>query len=53
MKRNALSRYRPYQSEFSHYCATWAVNHGGWRKMKKQNRKISKRRMYREENHEA
>ena len=53
MKRNALSRYRPYQSEFSHHCATWAVNHGGWHKMKKQNRKISKRRMYREENREA
>ena len=38
----------PYQSEFSHKYASWANNHMGWAKMKKYNRKLSKRRLKRD-----
>ena len=48
MMRSLMSRYRPHQSEFSRRYACWAINHGGWRRMKKQYRRISKRRLYRE-----
>ena len=37
-----------YQSEFSHKYACWANNHNGWRKMKKKNRKLFKKK-FREE----
>lgn len=37
-----------YQSEFSHMHACWANNHNGWRKMKKKNRKLFKKK-FREE----
>ena len=49
MKRAALARYRPLQDEFDRRYACWAINHGGWRKMKKQNRRTAKRKMYRED----
>lgn len=50
MKRSLLSRYRKwYQSEFEKRFCCWAINHGGWRKMKKQNRRLAKRKMCREE----
>lgn len=35
----------PYQSGFSHYCASWANNHMGWAKMKKLNRRVTKGKM--------
>lgn len=44
--------YKPYlnpQSLFDRYYAAWAVNHNGWSKMKRLNRRIAKRRMRREE----
>jgi len=34
----------PWQSEFDHRWACWATNHNGWRKMKKMNRRLAKRR---------
>ena len=49
MKRSIVSRYRPWQSEFSHRYACWANNHRGWQKMKKLNLRLAKRRLYREE----
>jgi hypothetical protein len=49
MKRSILSRLRPkWQSEFDHHYCCWAINHGGWRKMKKQNRRLAKRKLKRE-----
>ena len=42
-------KYLPYQSEFSHQCATWALNHNGWAKMKKQNRRLAKRKFKQKE----
>lgn len=48
-RRNRLKKYLDYQSNFDHYYACWAINHGGWRKMKKLNRRIAKRRMYQKE----
>lgn len=53
MNRSLLSRFRPWQSEFSRKYACWAINHGGWRKMKKQNRRIAKRRLAAEEKDEV
>lgn len=44
--KSLLSRFRDWQSEFSHKHACWAINHGGWRKMKKLNKRVAKRRMY-------
>lgn len=47
--------FKSWQSEFSHQYASWASNHNGWSKMKKQNRRIAKKRerrkyaLYREE----
>lgn len=48
MNRSALSRFRPQQDEFDRRYACWAINHGGWRKMKKLHRRLAKRRMKRE-----
>ena len=31
--------------EFSHHYACWAINHMGWAKMKKFNKKLAKRRL--------
>ena len=39
-----------HQSYFSKSCATWANNHNGWRKMKKKNRKIFKKKFRKETN---
>lgn len=47
MKLN-FKKFIPYQSEFSHYYATWASNHCGWSKMKKTNRKVAKTKLNRE-----
>ena len=41
-----------WQSEFSHKYACWAINHNGWRKMKKKNRKLFKKK-FRDETREA
>ena len=32
------------QSEFDHHYACWSTNHQGWSKMRRQNRRIAKRR---------
>ena len=37
------------QSEFSHRFACWANNHRGWAKMKKDNRRLAKRRLKQED----
>lgn len=37
-----------HQSYFSKQMATWANNHNGWRKMKKKNRKIFKKKFRKE-----
>lgn len=37
-----------HQSYFSKRWATWANNHNGWRKMKKKNRKIFKKKFRKE-----
>lgn len=51
MQRSEIKR-RQYsdkrQSEFSHHCACWAINHNGWAKMKKKNRRLFKKK-FREE----
>lgn len=48
MKRSAIYRgYLNWQSEFSHRYACWAVNHQGWVKMKKLNKRIAKKRLRR------
>lgn len=42
--------YKPFlnpQSLFDRYCACWAVNHSGWSKMKRLNRRIAKKRLRR------
>lgn len=51
MKSNEISRRQyseNHQSEFSHRHASWANNHNGWRKMKKKNRKLFKKKFRRE-----
>ena len=49
MKKQSIYRgFLDDQSEFSHYFACWANNHRGWAKMKKQNKKIAKKRERRE-----
>ena len=35
------------EDRFSRWFATWASNHGGWRKAKKMNRRLAKRRLKR------
>ena len=46
--RSELKRLsRKGQSEFDHHYACWAVNHGGWSKAKKLNKKIARKRLKR------
>lgn len=47
-QQNPYKGKTPFQSEFSHKYACWANNHMGWAKMKKENRKLSKRRLNQE-----
>ena len=45
MKRaNYLKGFLPWQSQFDHHYACWANNHRGWAKMKKDNKRLAKRR---------
>lgn len=46
IKRRQFSENK--QSWFSHDCACWANNHNGWRKMKRKNRSLFKKK-YRKE----
>lgn len=51
MKRSEITRRQysdRYQSWFSKNYACWANNHRGWSKMKKQNRKLFKKKYRRE-----
>lgn len=51
MKRSEIKRKQfsnNHQSWFSLDCACWANNHNGWRKMKKKNRKLFKKKYRRE-----
>lgn len=51
MKRSEINRRQfsdNYQSWFSHDYACWAINHTGWSKMKKKNRKLFKKKFRRE-----
>lgn len=51
MKRSEIKRRQfsdNRQSWFSYYCACWANNHNGWRKMKKRNRRLFKKKFRRE-----
>lgn len=43
-KQNIYKGFLDYQSNFDHLFACWAINHRGWAKMKKQNKKIAKKR---------
>ena len=45
--RNIYKPHLEYQSEFDHHYACWANNHRGWAKMKKQNKKLAKKRLRR------
>ncbi len=38
---------KSFQSEFDHRFACWAINHNGWSKQKKLNRKIAKKKFRR------
>lgn len=45
MKRqNIYKGFLEFESEFSHRYACWANNHRGWAKMKRDNKKIAKKR---------
>lgn len=46
---NTYKGYLPFESEFSHRFACWAINHRGWAKMKKYNRKVAKRKLRQKE----
>lgn len=51
MKRSEIKRRQfsdNEQSWFSYHYASWANNHNGWRKMKKKNRKLFKKKYCRE-----
>lgn len=43
-KSNIYKGFLEFESEFSHRYACWANNHRGWAKMKKNNKKIAKKR---------
>lgn len=43
-KQNTYKEFLNHQWEFDHKYACWANNHMGWSKMKKNNRRIAKRR---------
>lgn len=45
MKGRHELKYLPYQSRFDHKYACWAINHNGWSKMKKLNRRTTKHRL--------
>lgn len=48
MKRQAIYRgMLNEQGEFSRRYACWAMNHRGWAKMKRMNRRIAKKRLRR------
>lgn len=47
-KENIYKGKLDYQSEFSHRFACWANNHNGWAKMKKDNKRLAKKRLKRE-----
>ena len=42
--KNSYKGFIPYQSEFSHFHASWAKNHRGWAKMKRSNKRLAKHR---------
>lgn len=42
--QNIYKGFMDWQSEFSHKYACWANNHRGWAKMKKNNKKLAKKR---------
>lgn len=44
-KQNIYKGHLDFQSEFDHKYACWAINHRGWAKMKKLNKRIAKKRM--------
>lgn len=48
-RANTYKGYLPFESEFSHRFACWAINHRGWAKMKRYNRKVAKRRIRQKE----
>lgn len=51
MKRSEIKRRQfseMCQSYFDKYYACWANNHNGWRKMKRKNRRIFKKKLRRE-----
>lgn len=51
MKRSEIKRRQfseNHQSWFSYDYAGWANNHNGWRKMKKKNRRLFKKKYRRE-----
>ena len=48
-RRQASNRW---QSLFSKEYACWAINHNGWSKMKKQNRRLFKKKFRRETDRE-
>lgn len=55
MQRSEITRRQyseNYQSKFDHNYACWANNHNGWRKMKKKNRRLFKKKFRRETNKE-
>jgi hypothetical protein len=52
-KRSLLKKYtREETSEFERLYSCWAINHGGWQKMKKLERRLGKRRLSRMEGRE-
>ena len=51
-QQNIYKGTMDYESEFSHHYATWAVNHRGWAKMKKFNKRVAKRRLRQQQQRE-
>lgn len=52
-KQNIYKGFVPFQSEFDHKYACWATNHRGWAKMKRSNKRLSKRRVREKERDDA
>lgn len=44
-KQNIYKEFLEPEYEFDHHYACWAINHMGWAKMKKFNKKLAKRRL--------
>lgn len=42
---NIYKGFLDFQSEFDRRFACWALNHNGWAKMKKFNKRLAKRRL--------